>query len=204
MSHEIHSWDKQVGEPNRWYQRFTAFRLQGPGRSIESTWAADAKQSKSKRPSSRWYEIVKLWRWQDRAADWDKNLSDQEEAEFIAHHMGKNEVLHRLAEHARGDIGDFLDISQVGFEVDLTTAFEAGITHLIKKVRMHTVTTLSKDGVETETNTVEIELYDAQAALVQLGRYHRLFTDKTDITHDGALKIVVEYADPIPLLNDNS
>jgi len=99
--------------------------------------------------------------------------------------MSADEVLRRLAEHARGDIGDFLDISKVGFEVDLATAFEAGITHLIKKVKMHTVTTLSKDGVETETNTVEIELYDAQAALVQLGRYHKLFTDKTDVTSGG-------------------
>jgi len=99
--------------------------------------------------------------------------------------MSADEVLRRLAEHARGDIGDFLDISKVGFEVDLATAFEAGITHLIKKVKMRTTTTLSKEGVETETNTVEIELYDAQAALVQLGRYHKLFTDKTDVTSGG-------------------
>lgn len=106
--------------------------------------------------------------------------------------MSADEVIRRLAEHARGDIGDFLDISKVGFEVDLATAFEAGITHLIKKVRMHTVTTLSKDGVETETNTVEIELYDAQAALVQLGRYHKLFTDKTDVRHDGEIRVIYD------------
>jgi phage terminase small subunit len=113
------------------------------------------------------------------------NIKESIKARLDEKAMSANEVLTRLAEHARGDIGDFLDISKVGFEVDLATAFEAGITHLIKKVKMHTVTTLSKDGVETETNTVEIELYDAQAALVQLGRYHKLFTDKTDVTSGG-------------------
>lgn len=99
--------------------------------------------------------------------------------------MSADEVLTRLAEHARGDMGDFLDISSMGFQVDLSDAVEKGLTHLIKKVKQRTTTTLSKDGVETETSDIEIELYDAQAALVQIGRHHKLFTDKTDITSNG-------------------
>jgi phage terminase small subunit len=101
--------------------------------------------------------------------------------------MSADEVLTRLAEHARGDMGDFLDISSVAFQVDLDRAKDLGITHLIKKVKMRTTTTLSKEGVETETHDIEIELYDAHAALVDIGRYHALFTDntKTDITSGG-------------------
>jgi phage terminase small subunit len=95
--------------------------------------------------------------------------------------MGADEVLLRLAEHARGDMGDFLDITSMGFVIDLSKAKELGITHLIKKVKMRTQTSISKEGIETETHDTEIELYDAQAALVHLGRHHVLFTDKLDI-----------------------
>lgn len=99
--------------------------------------------------------------------------------------MSADEVLTRLASHARGDMGDFLDIGSMAFSVDLDKAKEKGLTHLIKKVKMRTTTTLSKDGVETETSDIEIELYDAQSALDKIGRHHALFTDKTDITSGG-------------------
>ena len=112
--------------------------------------------------------------------------------------MCADEVLIRLAEHARGDMGDFLDISSMSFQVDLSGAVEKGITHLIKRVKQRTVTTLSKDGVETETHDIEIELYDAQAALVQLGRHHKLFTDNTDITTGGQpITFTVIYEDKL-------
>lgn len=92
--------------------------------------------------------------------------------------MGASEVLIRLAEHARGDMGDFLDIGSMGFSVDLNNAKEKGITRLIKKVKMRTTTTLSKEGVETETNDTEVELYDAQAALEKIGRHLRLWREQ--------------------------
>jgi phage terminase small subunit len=99
--------------------------------------------------------------------------------------MSADEVLTRLGEHARGDLGEFLDIGSMAFQVDLDAAKEKGITRLIKKVKMNTKTTISAEGIETETHNIELELYDAQAALVQIGRYHGLFTDKTDITSGG-------------------
>jgi len=99
--------------------------------------------------------------------------------------MSADEVLLRLGEHARGDMGNFLDIGSMAFQVDLNKAKEMGLTHLIKKAKMRTVTTLSKEGVETETHDIEIELYDAQDALVTIGKHHGLFTDKTDITSGG-------------------
>lgn len=92
--------------------------------------------------------------------------------------MSADEALTRLADIARGDMGDFLDIGSMGFIIDLNGAQEKGLTKLIKKVRMRTVTTLAKDGTETETHDTEIELYSALDALVQIGRHHALFTDK--------------------------
>ena len=107
--------------------------------------------------------------------------------------MPAEEVLQLLTEHARGDMGEFLDIESMSFRVSLQKAKDLGITHLIKKVKERTVMTSNKDGEETETHTFELELYDAQAALVHLGRYHKLFTDNTDIT-SGGNRIVVTLA----------
>lgn len=113
--------------------------------------------------------------------------------------MSADEVLIRLGEHARGDIGNFLDISSMSFGVDLDAAKEKGMTHLIKKVKMRTTTTLSKEGIETETHDIEIELYDAQNALIQIGKHHKLFTDNTDLTSGGK---PIEFIEIIRNVND--
>lgn len=95
--------------------------------------------------------------------------------------LSANEVLDKLSDQARGDMGDFLDITPMGFVVDLDKAVQAGKTHLIKRIRQHTVTTVMKDGTENESHTIEFELYDAQAALGLLGKHHKLFTDQNEI-----------------------
>jgi len=95
--------------------------------------------------------------------------------------MSADEVLLRLGEHARGDMGDFLDISSMAFHIDMNKAKEKGITRLIKKTKMRTTTTLSKEGVETETHDIEIELYDAQSALEKLGKHHKLFSENIEL-----------------------
>jgi len=80
--------------------------------------------------------------------------------------MTADEVLLRLAEHGRGDIGEMMTDDGA---LDLVTAKASGKTRLIKAV------TESDKGLR-------IEMYDAQAALVQLGRAHGLFTDKLEST----------------------
>ncbi len=104
--------------------------------------------------------------------------------------MSADEVLTRLAHHARGSMEDFLDVNTLSFDLSLPQAKERGMLDLIKKIKQRTVTTISKDGEEREENFIELELYDAQAALVQIGRHHKLFTDNTDITSQGD-KIIV-------------
>lgn len=99
--------------------------------------------------------------------------------------MSSEEVVVRLAAIARSDMGDFLDITDTRFLVDLNKAKELGLTHLIKKVKSRTVKSRSRDGAETEVIDVEAELYDKQAALVTLGRHLGLFGDKLDITSGG-------------------
>jgi phage terminase small subunit len=96
--------------------------------------------------------------------------------------MTASEVMIRLSDMARGDMGDFLDIGPMGFVVDLNEAKKRGLTKLIKKVKLRTQTSVSKEGIETETHDMEIELYDAQSALVHNGKHLKLFTDQVQIS----------------------
>ncbi len=96
--------------------------------------------------------------------------------------MRSKEVLMRLADHARGDIGTFLRSTEDDeVIVDLQAALDSGRTHLIKKITQKRTVRTREDSDEVEVIT-SIELYDAQAALGQIGRHHGLFTDKAEIT----------------------
>jgi phage terminase small subunit len=109
------------------------------------------------------------------------NIRAAVDARLAESAMSANEVLARLADHARGSMADFLDDNRE--TLDLAKADRLSRLHLIKKFT-HT------KGEKTEN--LSIELYDAQAALVQLGRYHKLFTDKQEITGEdgGAIKVI--------------
>lgn len=99
--------------------------------------------------------------------------------------MGADEVLARLADHARGSLSDFFtehtrEIEQGHataivrwLELDLLAAKQAGKLHLVKSYH------------RTAEGGVRVELYDAQAALQVIGKYHRLWTEKVE--HSGAV-----------------
>lgn len=95
--------------------------------------------------------------------------------------MGADEVLTRLSDMARGDIGEFL--TPMGL-IDLDKVGARGKSHLIKKIKQRTTTVSRKDDDDFETHEIELELYDAQAALRDLGRHHKLFTDKIEVKDD--------------------
>ena len=113
------------------------------------------------------------------------DIADAIKAELAERAMGADEVLKRLAEHARGDMGDFIDIESMSFSLDLQKAKELGLTHLIREVEDRVVMTSNKDGEETETHTMKIKLYDAKSALDTLAKYHGLLIDRTDVTTKG-------------------
>ena len=88
---------------------------------------------------------------------------------------GADEVVKRLTDHARGSMEDFLVIDDLGVgTIDLRQAQKRKQLHLIKKFKT-TRRTLPEGGSEV---TNELELYDAQTALSQLGRAHALFAER--------------------------
>lgn len=103
--------------------------------------------------------------------------------------MSADEVLMRLAEHARGDMGDFVTANG---ELDLSAVLSDGKSKLLKKITQKR-TMRTGEMFDVEEVTTSIELYDAQAALVHLGRHHKLFTDKSEVSgKDGeALPIAI-------------
>ena len=98
--------------------------------------------------------------------------------------MSADEVASLLAEQARADMGDFVRFypgSKLPV-LDLAKAYESGKMRLVKKLKF-----LPDGGVE-------FELYDAQAAMVQVGKIHKMFTDKQDISIEGeTLRVVLDF-----------
>ncbi len=95
--------------------------------------------------------------------------------------MSPEEVQSRLAEQGRSDLADFLKQTGDTVTVDLSTAIEAKKTGLIKKLsQTRTVRTRGDDTEETVSTT--IELYDKQAALVQLAKINGMMLDRSEVT----------------------
>lgn len=118
----------------------------------------------------------------DRVIGW-RNLQNPEIAEAIRQRLAESamtadETLMRLAAHARGDIDDCLD-DDGRFSLD--KARKAKKTSLIKKLRIKETKRVIDDE-EVITQDIEFELHDAQAALQLIGRHHKLFVDRTELT----------------------
>lgn len=91
--------------------------------------------------------------------------------------MQADEVLQRLAEQARNEHGMYINPDGT---VDLPRLLADGKGHLIK-------------GIKETQHGKNIEFYDAQSALVHIGKYHALFADKVE--HSGETTMRVVYGD---------
>lgn len=98
--------------------------------------------------------------------------------------MQVDEAMKLTNDIARGDIAQMMDISSVGFNLDMSKAQELGLTGLIKKVKQKTTTFIAKKESEEdrEITELEIELYDRQAALRDILKMHGKFIDRTELT----------------------
>lgn len=108
-----------------------------------------------------------------------ENLRKPQIAEVISKRltevaMSPDEVLMRLAEQARAEQSRYLTVRGV----DMESLIRDGKGHLVKSVK-HT---------QYGDN---IEFHDSQAALVHIGKHHKLFTDSVE--HNGEVIIKVEY-----------
>lgn len=118
--------------------------------------------------------------------------------------MSSHEVLDRLTRIARGEVVDFLDEDG---KFDLKRARRLKKAGLLKKIKskrtskqIDSITEGDEDSRETlETalvyEEVEFELYSAHEALRDLGKYHKLFTEKHEHSgkDEGPIRLNVAY-----------
>lgn len=84
--------------------------------------------------------------------------------------MSADEVIARLTDQARGSMADFVNAGTA--TIDLDKAEKAGKLHLIKSCT---------HAAGDKGASVKVELYDAQNALIQIGKMHKLFVDKSEV-----------------------
>jgi phage terminase small subunit len=101
------------------------------------------------------------------------NIARALERRLNSFSMSASEVLIRLTDIARGDIGDALN-SAGG--IDATEAKAKGRSHLIKRYK--TKTTVGEDQEVFES---EVEMYDALDALKTLAKFHALLVDRVKV-----------------------
>jgi phage terminase small subunit len=89
--------------------------------------------------------------------------------------LSQNEVLTILTRQAKGSLADVLDDEG---KFDLGDAKKRGVDGLLKKLKI-TETYLKSGDVEKR---YEYEIHDAKDAAVQLGKVHKLFTEKIEHT----------------------
>ena len=126
----------------------------------------------------------------------DTDISSAINARIADLKMGADEVLVRLAEQARGDILDFIDDEGKAKIAEARTAKKG---RLIKKLK-HTERTFGSPEFPINEKTLELELYDAQAALVHIGKVHKLFTTDLNVKWEDEARKAGH--DPIKLRNE--
>lgn len=108
--------------------------------------------------------------------------------------VSADEALQLLSDMARGDLGEFMDVSQMGFQLKLLD--EDGSrknTRVIRKIKQKTTTFIAKkeSDEDREVHEVELELYDAQAAIDKILRVAGKYQNNVDITSGGEVIKVV-------------
>ena len=88
--------------------------------------------------------------------------------------LGADEVLRRLGEQARAEYSDYLNDDGT---IDLPRLLADGKGHLVRGTRYD------------RQGRLIVDFYDAQSALVHLGRHHKLFIDKHEIDLDGGIVV---------------
>jgi len=96
--------------------------------------------------------------------------------------MSSKEVVANVTSLARLDLSPFIKFNGRSKTpaLDTKALIEAGYGHAIKGI------------VKTKFGT-NVELHDRFAALQLMGKHHKLFVDRTETAHSGAVEFVVKY-----------
>lgn len=95
--------------------------------------------------------------------------------------MGSDEVLSRLSEMARADIGDFLVLNTQDIGIGSITSIALNARAFQEKGYLVKSIKDTKDGIH-------FTMHDSMRALELIGKHHKLFSDLTE--HSGLVEII--------------
>lgn len=174
-------------ESKRSHAAFLDYCNLGPARSLRVLFG---KYEQQERPLTGSFPTLAHWsknfNWVERANRFDEiqqqKALDEYQARWREQLMSGDEVLGRLSQQARSSIADFIErrsYPEIGkdglptgaqiesFGLNWDAVQEKG--HLIKSI--------------TQTaNGPRLELHDGQSAIVNLGKYHKLFVERQDVS----------------------
>lgn len=109
-------WDRQPGEPILWYERFEEFRLMGAKRSVFAVYvryrrlkAGDPKLKVKPTIPGAWTRARREWRWDERAAAWDKLESERRREEAEEERLRHREIRRAMTTNALNKVYAGLD-----------------------------------------------------------------------------------------------
>lgn len=129
-----------------------------------ATWNASeaARQAEYAHPGSEGHRLLKN---AEIAAEIQRRVSERT--------MTADEVLIRLAEQARAEYSEYI-----------TNWGTVNVPHMIADGKGHLI-----KGIKETAHGRVVEFHDAQAALVHIGKHHKLFTEKVEMEHSGSVEI---------------
>lgn len=119
------------------------------------------------------------------------NISAEIKQKLAEKAMKSEEILERLADIARADMGDYLDVSSVAFQINLAKAKDEGKLKFIRRIKQKTTTICREGGEDVEQNQIDFELMDQLRALELLGKANGLFVDRHELKTSGPIEIVI-------------
>lgn len=174
-------WDRQKGELNLWYDRFTRFRLQGPGRSLLSLyhqWQDEKGKKRAHSPAKSWRDACKKWEWRKRAEAWDKHERLRLEAEYNAEREEWRDKRRKLLQ------GFFGKLVQALGKLKVDDASFAQLTQAVKVI----VQELRSEFDDLPTERHEVTMYDEAAFTELLNIMDSLIPDEHREAYEGRLK----------------
>lgn len=122
------------------------------------------------------------------------NIKRELERRFKENVMSKNEVLERLRSMANATLHPFIKIESDGHVYFNFADKEAQKhIHLIRKIKSKKQESYNeKTGQSNEEKWIEVELHDAMKAVELIGKYHALFTDRTESNEKKTIRVTIK------------
>ncbi|HMF29002.1 MAG TPA: hypothetical protein VKE42_09545, partial [Candidatus Cybelea sp.] len=159
-------WDRQPGEPMRWFHRFEQYRLAGPQRSVVGTFNQERAKLCKKgqkyhartQATGAWNRNFARWRWKERATAFDESQVAEERAALQAARKAA------LAKHA--ELG--------GLAIDVSER-KLRSKRFVRRIGPREVVALARMGTDVQRAALGLDSKpDTTAPVVQLNLFQQI------------------------------